>query len=204
MAFVAFPDCVRAEIRMSTTAGKPMEITLWGRKIAGSVDQDDVSNLATDLDTWAVNELIPLLNTSTNYVETYTRDMTQAISFQGLATAGAGAGTAAGTAIEDHSCVLAMRKSGLVGRSASGRVYVPGGVTASRVNPSRWNTGYTGNVVAALEASNDVFDGQGFLPIIASPTLMTDTGQVLLSTFAIFSWTVSLDIATIRERSRAP
>lgn len=204
MAFVPFEDCIRVESRWVTQSGKPMEISLWGRKLLGSVLQVDVDSAAAGFDDWADVFLKPLVNTVTSYVETYARDMSAEISFQQSINSSAGAGTRAGIAVEAHSAMVVLRRSGLVGRSASGRVYGFGGVTVDRGTSSLWTLATRSAWEVAMEATDDEWESQGFTPIIASPTLRLATGQVLLSTFPIVSWFASSDIAAVRARSDAP
>lgn len=200
MAFVAFEDCIRAEIRFLTADGNPMEVTLWYRSNFGAINQESVDGAAEILDDAVHNSWKPLISASVTYKEVYVRDMTAAISFQAVNSANAGVGTRAGSAVEDHSAMCVLRKSGLVGRSANGRIYLPGGVSTDRVSPSRWTVAYAG-LWATEMGDTDALFAAGWTPIVASRRLKIATGQVLLSTFEITAWEGVLNIASIRNRS---
>jgi hypothetical protein len=167
------------------------------------VSQADVDDIASDIDGHAATDLLPLIAPQWDYNETYVRDMTAEISFQASVNTGAGPGTRAGSAVEAHSAILVMRKSGLVGRSANGRVYGFGGTFADRADVAHWALAY-GNAWASFCTGVDsLLSLRSFLPVIASPTLKLATGQVLLSTFEIVTWIPSLNIAAWRDRSNS-
>jgi hypothetical protein len=127
--------------------------------------------------------------------------MTAEISYQALNDTSAGAGTRAGSPCDAHTAIVVQRKSGLVGRSANGRIYGFGAATADRADIKTWGSALLADWEDAMEASNNVWDIDGFLPIIASPTLRISTGQTLLSTFEILSWVASPNLAAYRGRS---
>lgn len=203
MAFLEFPDCMQAEVRLATNVGRPAEVTFWYRKTTGSVDQSDVDDLAELIDDYVAEEFIPLWNTAWNYQETFVRDMTAEISYFSSAVAGAGAGTESGTPVEASSAMVLVRRSGLMGRSSKGRIYFPGGVGADRLNVGNWDPTVIGARALAVELMDTaVTTTLGFLPIIASRKLMTSTGNTLLSTFEVVDWTfASTRIAKVSGRS---
>lgn len=202
MAFVAFEDCVRMEVRFRTSDLKSMEVTLWLRKTTGAVTQDNVDILADLIDAEVDSGWLPLINTSITYVETYVRDMTAEISYQATNNDNTGLGGRIGTGVEDHSALLIQRKSGLVGRKANGRIYLPGAVNTDKDSNSSWDSAYMGVWENELEDTMDAVSGAGtWLPIVASRTLREAGETTLLSTFPVAAWVASANIAAYRARS---
>lgn len=202
MAFVAFPDCVRIEVRYTLQSGKPAENTFWFRKFTGAVEQEDVDDIAAAMQTGVFTYFLPMMPAEVEYKEVYARDMTAEISYQALEDSAAGPGTRTGVAVEAHSCVCVQRKSGLVGRSSNGRVYLPFGVGADRVSTAFWGTTFTAAVEGALDDAIGEVGALGIWShVIASRRLMVETGQVLLSTFTVANWQASENIAAYRDRS---
>lgn len=201
MAFVAFEDCLAIHVR-GLFSSAPWENTFYGRKASGTVTQADCDAVADAIDLVVDSDGLALWSSSVSYVETYVRDLTAQISFQATSTVSAGPGTAVGTPVESHSCAVLIRDSGFVGRSARGRIYLPGGVSGHRTDANSWDTAWLDLGVAYCEAIDAALVTEGFVPVIVSPTLRVSTGQTLLSTFEIVTWRYANDnIAAMRNRS---
>jgi len=103
---------------------QPIANVLHFRKLT-SITQGDIDNLATAVDTeWGAN-VLPHLHSTYAYVITNVRNLEFPSDLQGSSGAGAGAGGEGGDALPSNCAFVISLYSGLSGRSARGRTYIP-------------------------------------------------------------------------------
>lgn len=125
MPFQSVPDTVLAEVRYSNALVR-IENTLYIRNLAGYT-QEYLDDLAEAIfNTWAA-DVLPVLSADLQLVEVYCKGLENAIDLQSLYVPGApvAGGVASPTLPNSVACCISFR-TGFTGRSARGRVYIPG------------------------------------------------------------------------------
>jgi len=87
---------------------------------------ENLENLAAAIDDWMNDSFLPLLGDHYNYVRTTVTGLTFEEDLFAEITLSAGPGGVAGDPLPNNVAFSIKRSSGLTGRSARGRVYVPG------------------------------------------------------------------------------
>ena len=121
MAFVPFPNGALIEIR-GEQDGEVCEMTL-GVLFPTAYDQDDLDSLASVVDDWADDDLLPNLGTNASYTGVAVRGLSSSVDFEAFNDTHAGAGTSGIGAAPANAAVVATKLTGMTGRSARGRMY---------------------------------------------------------------------------------
>lgn len=166
MAFQSVPETVEGIIRYLQN-GRECALTFYAQKVGGYT-QTDVDNLATNLDAWAGAVFKTWLSNQTQYVGAYTRGLENAVDFQSSATANAGAGTNPTAPCPNNVAFCVKRTSGLTGRSARGRVYLPVPQGFLDVNEDSITTSAAAYALAMLEDIGTYINSAGFIEVLVS------------------------------------
>ena len=152
-AFVPIPDGADIEIRL-TLFDRPLELTLHAIIEAPPQDAFDRSRLATFVDLWFHDQLLPHLSSDLRYRETVVRDATAAGGAESVSTLSTGFG---GQALRSYSAMVAAVIAFLPANQSgmrSNRNYIPGlhdGIAGGgRLNPAF--------VSASIEAYDNLID----------------------------------------------
>lgn len=124
MPFQSVPDT--AEIIIAyLQEGQDCTLTFYAKPVLGPYDQAMISELADSMDDWAGTNLRTILPADVTYVETRVRGLTDPVDLMAAASAGSGVGTQGSVCATNSLAFCVSRRSGLAGRSARGRVYLP-------------------------------------------------------------------------------
>lgn len=123
MAFQSVPETAQITV-VFTTNGQNMVNTFYARKTGGYAALD-IQDLATAVDDWVLVHLRPILGSETMYVRTEVRGLENEEDFFSESANGSGLGGVTSASVPNQVCLAMKRVSGLTGRSARGRVYVP-------------------------------------------------------------------------------
>lgn len=114
-------------------------------------DQLLIEALASALDAWAGVLLMPNLGNQLGYVRTEVRGLSSENDLTAQANLNSGVGGIATNALPNNVAWSVRRLSGLTGRSARGRVYVPGiGMTMLQTNENLIQVALGDNIVEQL------------------------------------------------------
>lgn len=124
MAFQPVPNAAEFVVR-GTLYGIQVCNTFYATK-AGAWGLTELQEAADAVDAWWAAEVLPALQANYIYQGVFARDLRTAVGFQASAIAGYGPGGNA-SAGKPNNCTIAIsRRSGLAGRAARGRIYLPG------------------------------------------------------------------------------
>lgn len=125
MTFVPVPDTVQVNL-VYLWDQQQVENTLYFHNNAGA-DSTNVPALLEQINTWAREELLPLLNTSLALIQIIGRilDAVDSLSFISTTSLPA-AGSTTGTSVANNVSYVLSLRTALAGRSFRGRNYVPG------------------------------------------------------------------------------
>lgn len=124
MAFQSVPDCASCFVGFTQNA-VPIGFTLYFQK-SGGYTETDLEDLAADMDAWVSDELLPILSNNIVYNEVTVRGLENEEDFEVVNSTSAGAGTVAENGLPNSVTLAIARLSGFTGRSARGRIYLPG------------------------------------------------------------------------------
>lgn len=152
MAFIPVPNAVKVVITFSL-AGQLVNLTL-GLEKASAVSVSDLETAATGTQDWAVNELLPWLSSQLTLTGMEAYDLSSAsapVVAYSLATPHAG--SAASPSLPNNAAAVISFRTDQRGRSARGRMYVPG--IPQNVQASATTLG-TAFVAALTQAGADI------------------------------------------------
>lgn len=200
MPFQRVPDTV--EIIVEGVSGDQQIInTFYGQK-DGGYTLADLINLADDVDTWVGTDWLPLLSAAYTYLRTTVRGLNAAIDLIATADASAGAGTVTGTSQANNVCLAVKRSSGMTGRGARGRIFVPNIADANLSDDNHVSSTFAAAIVEALTVLDTVISAADFLPVIVHRV----SGGVPLTEAVVFTlveWVVT-DLVVDSMRRRLP
>lgn len=167
MAFQRVPETVEAAINFSQQS-VPMQNTFHARMIGGYAQQD-LEDLADALDEVVDTYWLPLWSTQLTYSGVTVRGLDSIVDLEASNGDSAGTGGISGTPIPNQNAFCVKKLSGFTGRSARGRVYIGGLITANLdANENFFGGAAAANWVAAVDAVKDAMDGLGWIPVIVS------------------------------------
>jgi len=143
---------------------------------AGAYDQALIDSLALNMDVWAVNEFLQILVTTDRYEGVDVRGLANAIDLSSEVFTNAQAGAAAALPLANSLCVAVKRSTGLTGRSARGRVYVPLHVSMVDANEDFITTTHQAVIEDALNEVAGQMANAGWIHVVIS----RQTGGVVL------------------------
>jgi len=149
---------------------------LWGNTYyfwkADGYDQDDLDDLAADMDDWVAVELLPNLSAECVYVGTYVTGLEHQEDYTAYSDASGGAGGQAGVCLPNNAVLCMKRISEFTGRSARGRVYIGGlrstNLTSGASNQNTWSATTISTVLAALLEIATYVVTHGWIEVIVS------------------------------------
>lgn len=124
MAFQPVPNAAEFVVR-GTLYGEQVANTFYATHASGW-GLTELQAAADEVDTWFSTEVLPELQANYVYTGTFARDLRTAVGFQTSAIAGAGAGGNVSAGKPNNVTVAISRRSGLAGRAARGRIFLPG------------------------------------------------------------------------------
>jgi len=166
MAFQPVANC--AEVTVIWTRNNQRCTMTFGAAHAGAYDQTLIDNLALNMDVWAVNEFLPILVATDQYEGVDVRGLANSIDLSAEVTTNAQAGEAAALPLANSLCVAVKRSTGLTGRSARGRVYVPLHVSMVDTNEDFITTTAQGVIEDALNEVSGQMANAGWIHVVIS------------------------------------
>lgn len=124
MVFQIVPDGAEAVVRGSLF-GEEVATTFYATHAAGW-DDTELAQLADAVDTvWGLG-VLPELQANYEYIGTFCRDLRTAVGFQASTNNNAGVGGNSSAGKPNNVTLAIARRSGLSGRAARGRIFLPG------------------------------------------------------------------------------
>jgi len=123
MPFQPATDCAVASIQY-TSGGKSIA-NVVNFKSAAPYDQDDIDALALTVDTWVGTYVLSEVRNTVTYNQTVVRGLSSALDLEATNNDNAGTGALSGSALPNNVTFCLSLRTGLTGRSARGRFYVP-------------------------------------------------------------------------------
>lgn len=200
MAFQPVANAATAFVQC-TCNGVNVGFTLNFFRAAGYV-QADLDNLASAVDQWMGTEMLPLLSNNLTYVGTEVRGLENEEDLTSFDDDSTGAGGVVADPSPNNVTFCVKRLSGFTGRSARGRVYLPGipRTFLDGVNENFVTSAAAANWVDALLAVLSYVITHGWIEIIISrwnEGMKRSEGV----SFGITDWTNSdLRVDTMRRR----
>lgn len=202
MAFQSVPNTASAFVQ-GVTNGQPTSFLLYFYRAAG-YSQTDLDNLSAAVDSWAGAELRPLLSTNYAYVGTEVRGLEDEEDLTSFNNTNAGAGGVAQDPLPNNCSFAIKRLSGFTGRSARGRVFLPG-IPRTSINPADDNRFLQASVSLWIQLFLDILAyvaASGWIEVIVSRYTQgakRPTGVV----FAVADW-ANTDLVVDSQRRRLP
>lgn len=166
MAFVPVTRGAIIEIR-GAQDGEPCEMTI-GVQFPTAYDQDDLTSLASVVDDWAADNLLPNLGTNAEYTGVNVRGLSSSVDLEAFNDTNAGAGDAGVGAAPAQVAVVASKLSGMTGRSARGRMYWFGVPLTFMANVRHITSGAVTAYNLACDNLLTAINANGWTPVIIS------------------------------------
>lgn len=172
-------------------------------KQAVAYDGDNLQELADATDLWMGTELLPLLCSQFSYTQTNVRGLEQENDLERSADTSTGAGGVATNLLPNNVAWVVKRLSGLTGRSARGRVYVPG-IPSSYLSSNENFLSQTpaDDILAAFNEFQSYLDGTGWTEVIVS-RYTGGSKRLIGVTFPVENWAYT-DFRVDSRRDRLP
>jgi hypothetical protein len=123
MAFQSVPRTCQITVAWSIN-GQPLVNTFYAFK-GEAYTAADIDDVAAAVDLWVDSSLKPILGAETTYVRTEVRGLENEEDFLSIVTTNSGLCGVTSASVPNQVCFAMKRNSGLTGRSARGRVYMP-------------------------------------------------------------------------------
>lgn len=167
---------------LGTYSGEEV-VNVWHvEKPAGSIQEDDLDNVAGIFDLWYSTDFAPLVHTSWTHNRTRVRDLS---AQDGLVKEYAvnTVGQRSGSPLPGSNTVCISLRSGLAGRSRRGRKYFSGSVHADLVGAdvNLWSTAHLDDMRDAVAALNATLTGDYELVIVSKFSLGAPRATALVS-----------------------
>jgi len=166
MAFVPVPN--GAEFIVHGVLNGEQVVNTFNATKAGSWGLTELQAAADALATQWGTQLLPHLSGDYQFTSVHTRDLRTAVGVQCDSTLHAGTGGDSGAALPNNVTLAVARRSGLAGRSARGRVYLPGIGAGALADNNTVTSAFQIIVEAALNAITAAFDGVDWTEVIVS------------------------------------
>lgn len=152
MAFQSVPNTAEAVINY-TCAGKAIVNVLNFTRVAG-YEQDDIDALAALVDDSVGNHFLPLMHQDCSYINTHVRGLESILDLEAVNGDSAGVGALTGQKMPNEVSFAISLRTGLTGRSARGRMFVPTVAASQLLDSNHITTAVADDWVDALEAVN--------------------------------------------------
>lgn len=166
MAFVPLPGGIKVCFSFLLRS-VPVSFCLHVRA-PGAVGQTDVDTIAALMTNWWIDTFRLLFSSDLVLQAVIATDVSQQPAVQATAVPGTGAaGDAAFDALPNNVASVTSLRTGFIGRSYRGRVYIPG-LVASSIVDNQISTGQQSGLFAAWQALNTLIVNAGYEWIVAS------------------------------------
>ncbi len=166
MAFIPLVNGAQVEVRY-IWLGQHVE-NRWFILFPSAPSASDIQDAATDFDTWAQDDLMPLMTNQISYIETVCTDWTTDTGFQYTFTPTSPVpGAVDASSVPSQAAILISERTGFRGRSQRGRTYLPGGRT-DVLTLGKWTDVYVALVDAAMVAIPGLGDTTPYALVVAS------------------------------------
>lgn len=198
MPFQSVPDTAEV-IATFEYEGRQSICTFYAR-FTGTYDLADLTDLATAVDAAIAAGIAPQMTEAQSYIGVTARGLEfendQAV-FVGTPTSG----SAAVSALPPNASLAIQRLSGLTGRSARGRIFVPFlNQSAMQTDRNFVTSTFANNWVALLDDVNAAMVSEGWTPVIVS-RFTGGVKRAFGATFPIINWAVrDLNVDSQRRR----
>lgn len=201
MAFQAVPDTAEA-VMVFLGDGGIMTNTHYA-KFFGMYDLDDLQDLANVYDEFAADDLVPQLANDVQYLRTEVRGLSAINDLTAQQAAGTGLGLQSSSMYPSNVSWAIKRLSGFTGRSARGRVYVPG-IPRNNTQSAgdSLNLSYAGDLRAAFRTIKDHMAPFNWTEVIVS-RWENGAKRLFGITFNIEDWDYT-DLIIDSRRDRLP
>lgn len=167
MAFQPVPGTIEAVVRY-VLGGVNIVNTFYAIHTLGET-QAKIQLLAELVDAWMDDGLKTLLSNEMTYSGTATRGLGEENSYEGLSVAGAGACGYAAEPLPNNCAIALKRSSGQTGRSARGRIYLPGiPVSWQSSNENILTASFVDAALVPLNNLRTVLAAEAFTEVIVS------------------------------------
>lgn len=201
MAFQQVPNTAQVTIAMNMNNSR-MVMTHYGLRVGG-YDSGNLQDLADDIDTWVGTSLMPQLSNQLTYTDTEVRGLNFENDLVALAIASAGVGGIASNPTPNQVAFCLKRLSGLTGRSARGRVYVPGiPTTLLSANESLVQTTFANTLVTVHNLLAITFANAGWQQVIVS-RYTNGVKRAVGVTYPVSEWAYTSTVVST-QRGRLP
>ena len=179
-----------------------VSFSMYARQ-AVAYDSDLIADLAEATDLWMGTELLPLLSDNVSYTITNVRGLESENDIERSSSVSAAQGGVAAVPLPNNIAFVVKRLSGLTGRSARGRVYVPGIPTSAQTSNENFvGQTFADNVLAAFNEFQSYLTGTGWTEVIVS-RYTAGAKRLLGVTFPVVNWEYT-DFRLDSRRDRFP
>lgn len=200
MAFIPIPNTARVSIEFNW-GGVTVVITLFFNK-ASSWTATQLEDLAGEINLWAASELLPILSSDIELIQTNATDQASdsGASIDVPASGTPAGGVAQPTTAQNVAAVVTHRTASR-GRSFRGRTYVPGLPITAMSTVGTFSATTMTNLLAAFAALSDVETATGSTHVVAS-RFTGNAPRVTGVTTPITSYTMDSNSDSQRRRLR--
>lgn len=200
MPFQRVPDTVEVVIE-GEVFGEECVNTHYAQKDGGYV-LADITALAADVDAWVAESWLPQMPSTYQYNQTVVRGLDAEIDLQATNDDNAGVGGLTASTKSNNASLAVARRSGLTGRGARGRIYLPPPSPDSMTDDNHVSAAFATAIEGALDALSTVVGDAGFVPVIvhrvAAGVPLTEA-----VVFTLLEWVV-VDLVIDSMRRRLP
>lgn len=167
MAFQKVPETADVSV-IHTCNGVTVQNSVAARKVGG-YNTADLSSLANIVDQYYAANVLPYLSAALIYVKTEVRGLDD-INDQVVENVdGSGFGGIASNPLPNNVSYVIKRLSGLTGRSARGRLYIPGIPENARQTDENYITSaFNISMVGGWDSIRSAIGAVGWVPVIVS------------------------------------
>lgn len=168
MAFQPVPDT--AEVVLEYTRNSlPVRNVLHARFLAGTPTEPDMKDLADEVAAWGIGTWMPLMDNNTAFDAVTVRGLSSPVDNQASTTGAATSGTGGVSTLPNNVTKAFTLRTGLTGRSARGRLYLPGLPSGALLADENYmDVAYLDSVADALDDLVGIMAGAGWEMVIVS------------------------------------
>lgn len=200
MAFQSVPHT--AEIVVRGVMGGQEIVNTFYAQMPGGYSLADIEALAHLVDDWVASDWLPNMAANYTYVETDVRGLNAAIDLQATANDAAGPGAAAASTLSNNATLSVKRASGMTGRGARGRIYLPPMTSAWMTDDNHVSASGVTSIQTMLVGLDAVISGLGWIPVIVH-RVESGVPLAVAVVFTIAEWIV-VDNVVDSMRRRLP
>lgn len=152
MTFQSAPRCAEA-VPVMIVAGE-LVVNVFNFKYVADYDQTAINRLAEVVDAWMGAHYLLMLSTSLSYNQTLVRGLESSVDLTAANTTSAGVGSITGAVLPNNVAFCVTHRSGMTGRSARGRTFIPAIGEAELVATNTVSTTYKAAADAVFNTLN--------------------------------------------------